>query len=456
MTHQDNNNSKIVDPFLLKVLEQHRGQSEFTDILRSIQEEQNIIVDYDFHQNTVVQGCAGSGKTMILFHRLANILYNLDSFDSKITPGRIAVIIPNNDFKDYIKHLTWSLGVNEIKTMTMDEYILSKVEDAITRIFKDEGNDNYYATGRAKKDNHIALLIKSISSQFLDESTTSSKADAFNYDAVQGLASFIDLYQKTLRLMIIKRNDERDRLYPNRNNNPNYHKWLQDSLEEIRQYRKESIDKFKATFLAGQLTRSRMLSLLNAICQNESLKEYRPNTDALLMIDEGQDYGEEEYQSLLNINNECIFNVYGDIDQKVYERGLTEWHGIIKLFNAKYFSLNQDYRNSNQIVDFVNESLGKHIISVGYSTKDVEYIDTRKVSVYIEYEEKLLHHSVAIITETPELYDDVPDTVKIMSVKQIKGLEFDTIIISPEVMWMDRSHQYIALTRALSHLYIID
>ena len=457
MTHQDkDSNPKIVDPFLLEVLEQHRGNSEFTDILRSIQKEQNEIVDYDFYKNTVVQGCAGSGKTMILFHRLANILHNLDAFNGTVTPSRIAVIIPNNDFKDYITHLTWSLGVDKIKTMTMDEYILSKVEDVITKIFKNEGRDNYYSHGQSKKDGSIALLMEDIRAQFLDEATTLSEVATFDFNTAKKLAKFIDFYQNTLRLMIIKRNADRDRLFANKNNNQNYQKWLHDSLDEIRQYRKDTIDEFKVTFLDGKLTRSYMLGLLSMVCLSEALSEYSPSADELLMIDEGQDYGRAEYGTLFAINSECIFNIYGDIDQKIYSRGLDEWNDIIELLDAKYFSLNQDYRNSNQIVDFVNELLGKHIISVGFSTKDVEYIDAAKLPVYIEYEVKLLHHNIAIVTETPELYDDVMSSVKIMTVEQIKGLEFDTVIISPEIMRMNRSRQYIALTRALSHLYIID
>ena len=455
MTRQDKK-SKIVDPFLLKVLEQHRGQDKFTDILRTIQKEQNEIVDYDFHRNIIVQGCAGSGKTMILFHRLANILYNKDAFETPLIPSRIAVIIPNTDFRSYIEELTWSLGINTIRTMTMDEYVLSKIEEIITNIFRDEGNDNYYSSGRSQKDGGIALLMRDIKNQFSNESNSSSEEILYDFAMAERLSKFINLYQDTLRLMIIKRNTERDRLYTNKNTNPGYNHWLNSSLREIRQYRKESINNFKSTFLNGRLTRGYMLSLIRIICENEKLSEYRPTTDSLLMIDEGQDYGNEEYQALVDINPNCVVNIFGDIDQKVYDRGLDEWHRAIQLFDAKYFSLNQDYRNSAQIVDFVNELLGKNILSVGFSTKDVEYIETKKLPVYLEYEGVLLHHNIAIITESPELYTDLPNGVKVMTVKQIKGLEFDTVIISPEIMRLNRSYQYIALTRALKHLYVMD
>ena len=142
MSPQDN--SQIVDPFLLQILEQRRGESEFSNILRTIQDEQNQIVDFDFMQNMVVQGCAGSGKTMIMLHRLANILYNIKNADKmprRISPEKIVVIIPNNNFKNYINELSMSLGIDKIRMVTFDQYLVEKVEDVVQNIFKDVADD---------------------------------------------------------------------------------------------------------------------------------------------------------------------------------------------------------------------------------------------------------------------------------------------------------------------------
>ena len=454
MNHQSNN-SKIIDPFLLKVLEQHRGQSEFTDILRSIQNEQNEIVDYDIEKNTIVQGCAGSGKTMILFHRLANILYNIETSSKKITANRIAVIIPNDNFRNYIKNLTWSLGVDNIRTYTMDEYLLSKVEDVIKRIFKREYSDTMYGSSDRKKTSY-ALLIDRIRRNMAGD-TSESKDVVFNEDVASGLLRFITKYEGTRRRMITERIIEREKRIERKRpvKDLEYEKWRIESLKKIRKYREDAIEQFVSDYLDGKLNRDYMIGFLNAICAKEELIVYKPGSDDLVMIDEGQDYGYLEYVALKAISPYCIFNIYGYTDQKIYERGVAEWDSIRELFDAHYFELNQDYRNSNQIVDFVNKTFNKNILSVGFSAKDVEEVDLNKLPVYLEYEDKILKHNVAIITEKPEIYRGISEPIKILTVKQIKGLEFDAVFVSPEISNESDNYRYVSYTRALDHLYIL-
>lgn len=450
------NNSKIVDPFLLKALEQHRGQSEFSDILRSIQNEQNEIVDYDIERNTVVQGCAGSGKTMILFHRLANILYNIETVSKKITANRIAVIIPNDNFKNYIKNLTWSLGVEKIRTYTMDEYLLSKVEDVTQRIFKSEFSETI-SGNRGRKDSSYSLLMNRIRRNIIGDTSESEKV-AFRENIATSLLNFITKYEDTHRKMISERNIEQEKRIERKRpgKDPEHEKWLKKSLKKIRDYRENAMDQFVSEFLDGKLNRDYIIGFLNTICIEDNLSEYRPSPDDLVMIDEGQDYGYLEYVVLKEISSDGIFNIYGDTDQKIYERGIAKWNDVRKLFDAHYFELNQDYRNSNQIVDFVNKTFNKNFLSVGFNTKDVEEVSLNKLPVYLEYEDKILKHNIAIITEKPEMYKGVSEPIKVLTVKQIKGLEFDTIFVSPEISNESDNYRYVSYTRALDHLYILN
>jgi DNA helicase IV len=66
-----------MDPFLLDVLTQLRrdGNDKAVDIIETIQKEQNEIVRLK-NKSLYVQGCAGSGKTMILLHRLSITILN--------------------------------------------------------------------------------------------------------------------------------------------------------------------------------------------------------------------------------------------------------------------------------------------------------------------------------------------------------------------------------------------
>lgn len=82
---------KITDPFLLQILEDKKSEYHLTDIIKTIQNNQNKIIRSDIKKDFIVQGCAGSGKTMILLHRLSFIKYNNPSLNLKT----IKIVTPN-------------------------------------------------------------------------------------------------------------------------------------------------------------------------------------------------------------------------------------------------------------------------------------------------------------------------------------------------------------------------
>ena len=60
----EDSKAEITDPYLLRILEEKKNESNITNIIRSIQLNQNNIIEFDFDKSLIVQGCAGSGKTM--------------------------------------------------------------------------------------------------------------------------------------------------------------------------------------------------------------------------------------------------------------------------------------------------------------------------------------------------------------------------------------------------------
>lgn len=87
-------NENITDSFLIKILNEKKNENRITDIIKSIQEEQNNIIRLPENYNTIVLGCAGSGKTMILLHRLSYL-----KFYSKLNFNKVKIITPSNSFK---------------------------------------------------------------------------------------------------------------------------------------------------------------------------------------------------------------------------------------------------------------------------------------------------------------------------------------------------------------------
>lgn len=108
----------ITDPFLVKVLNLRKKQHNLIDIFVTIQENQNAIVDVPFRKNLIVQGCAGSGKTMVLLHRLASLKYNEPNFDF----SNAMIVTPNEQFNLHIKGLAEGLQIGSIRRRSVEEY----------------------------------------------------------------------------------------------------------------------------------------------------------------------------------------------------------------------------------------------------------------------------------------------------------------------------------------------
>ena len=111
----------ITDPFLVRVLNMRKRQHNLTDIFITIQENQNKIVNAPFNQNMIVQGCAGSGKTMVLLHRLSRLKYQQKSFD--FTQNAM-ILTPNDQFSLHIKGLAEGLQIGNIARVSIEQYYI--------------------------------------------------------------------------------------------------------------------------------------------------------------------------------------------------------------------------------------------------------------------------------------------------------------------------------------------
>lgn len=116
----DGNEELIFDPFLKEILKSRKEKSEITDIIRTIQEKQFEIITLPEQEEFVLQGVAGSGKTMILLHRLSYIMYNNES----VRPSDVMVVTPSDSFNAFIDELSAVLELEKVRTSTLDSYYL--------------------------------------------------------------------------------------------------------------------------------------------------------------------------------------------------------------------------------------------------------------------------------------------------------------------------------------------
>ena len=111
------NIDKLTDSYLIKLLEYSRQNKKTHEIIQTIQANQYKIIS-DMHSNNIlVRGCAGSGKTMVLFHRIAYIAFNDDDFKG----SKNCIISTNRLLNIEAIALSKELDITSVKNMSIYE-----------------------------------------------------------------------------------------------------------------------------------------------------------------------------------------------------------------------------------------------------------------------------------------------------------------------------------------------
>ncbi|MFL6558359.1 MAG: HelD family protein, partial [Bacillus sp. (in: firmicutes)] len=97
-----------------------KADNRLTEIVATIQNEQNEVIRASLKHPIIVQGAAGSGKTTIALHRISYFLY---SSGYRFPPEKLMILAPNKLFIDYISAVLPDLGVNKIKQTTFIEFM---------------------------------------------------------------------------------------------------------------------------------------------------------------------------------------------------------------------------------------------------------------------------------------------------------------------------------------------
>ncbi|MBQ0138099.1 MAG: AAA family ATPase [Kurthia sp.] len=126
-----------------------KADVRLTEIVSTIQAEQNEIIRAHLKQPIIVQGAAGSGKTTIALHRISYFLYTMGEH---FNPQELMILAPNKLFIDYISDVLPELGVGKICQTTYGEYVqnatkiklkLSDPNDTLEALLADEAPEDY-------------------------------------------------------------------------------------------------------------------------------------------------------------------------------------------------------------------------------------------------------------------------------------------------------------------------
>ncbi len=204
-----------------------------------------------------------------------------------------------------------------------------------------------------------------------------------------------------------------------------------------------------------------------------AMKFYKrlPKPIEFICVDEGQDLALNEYRLIKELNaNNVIFNIFGDTNQLIKpNRGINDWKAISEIFETEQFALNENYRNTNQITRFCNDSFGMSMRQTGVdgprvreiTVKEFEYelsslnlLPKERVAILISRGSQKAKYVTMASPEDSLISTDIePDRIAIMYVDEVKGIEFDKIYVIPE--GMGENEKYIAYTRALTELILV-
>ena len=416
----------VYDKFLAHMLKVKRGDKRLTDIIPTIQANQNAIIVRPADENFVAKGCAGCGKTMLLLQRLEYL-----SFNKKIEQDNALIVAPSEHYIRHIQPVVDDLMINAVKRVTMPELYRSLILSlrgikASERKALSEpdavGDENLpddvviECYGDKVKRKLIASLATT--KQTYKTRLAAYRTQLLNYEREQSYGAYGDLTVKKPRPPVV------------------------------------AVDLKKLGFLPDlgkELNKCKLYLLLTAYCYVLG----KPDFSAALFIDEGQDYFFNEYKLLAECTKATV-GIYGDTNQQpVAHRGIDDFDRLSALWSLEHYSLNENYRNAREITEYVNNLLGMNVTSLGLDGGTVREISLSDMPVELN---GFGDDRIAVVyspddKQTAEyLNKTVPPTL-LYTVVQCKGLEFERVYACGN---MTDKEKYIAYTRALDTLTICD
>ncbi|MGN0169204.1 MAG: hypothetical protein ACI39H_00395 [Lachnospiraceae bacterium] len=121
--HAKGSRDVTTDKRLKQIIAANRSNKRIHDIVESIQKNQYDIITTDKSRDLIVLGCAGSGKTMIMMHKIRFMKYN----NPNLSMDDVIVISPTDILGKEGKELSKLLQIDKINQFSIDAFYESKL-----------------------------------------------------------------------------------------------------------------------------------------------------------------------------------------------------------------------------------------------------------------------------------------------------------------------------------------
>lgn len=496
----------INDEILQGILS-HNASIHMKQIVSSIQKEQNSIVRKDLHDNILVQGIAGSGKTSIALHRAAYLLYK---HRSEIKSKDILIISPNNIFSSYISDVLPQLGEDNLVETTFAQIARaelgrpiqtreSMLDEIATKPNQDDLNEISYKSSYEYLDSLLRFLKGPLLETFtptdlsyvVKEDNDGNK-ETIDFPAEKTKELFfktfkgLDLYERINKIAWQYAMVFTEERHYNKQQNAGLRDRFKKILYSFLPIR--DVEKIHQIFMARENLKSYKGSSIRYMDKGTylAIKYFLYGFDhdfsaKYLIVDEMQDFTPVDIYIFKKLWS-CPCIVVGDVNQSIEKNVSDDYLQITADFlGCKLLQLNKTYRSTRQIAEFANNMIG---------VKDIEYVNRNgeepcifqtsneaKTIADIIINKCAQYEHVAIIckcnSEAKALYgklkgyidckiikepEDYNNRVLITTCATAKGIEFDVVIV-PHANYenysntIDKNILYVSSTRALHKLY---
>lgn len=352
-TTQNNDDvMQVADERLRQIIRANRNNKKVHDIVESIQRNQYKIITNDNNKSIIVLGCAGSGKTMILMHKIRYAKYN----NKKLNMDDFIVISPTDILGRESRQLSRLLQINKVRQYTTASFYKYAISEYLVN------NDIFHEKIKVFDDGNV--ILSNYDKYLLDEYCVRVD-EILQYSSKEAKAFLDNEYNKLTEIM----SEYYRRLKKDRDYFISTRKVYDKAIKEVSQLNKKSL-------------RALLPLIDKELKKIDNIKNYKAVMERMLLLPDIREKARTKRKEEENIalkylvtrrmvdllDFESFYRVV--IDQDIRPKNLTELFLILQCFSEKPLvdreaeNVLQEWTNTSkeellEYINFIDDECGR-------------------------------------------------------------------------------------------------